>query len=374
MRKIIHIDMDAFYAAVEQRNNPKLRGKPVIVGGRPNSRGVVSTCSYEARAFGIRSAMPTAEAYRRCPNGIFISEANFGEYRRVSAQIMEIFHRVTDRVEPLSLDEAFLDLTDNKLHQPSATLAAQWIRKRIRAETGLTASAGVSYNKSLAKIASDWQKPDGLTVITPEQAEEFLAGLPVRKFFGIGPVTAGRLEKLGIHSGKDLRKLPLWRLSELFGKNGFWYYQVCRGIDDREVVPYRERKSLSLERTFREDMANRNQMRQFLRSLAKDIWDSLQKYRLSGRTVTVKVKYADFQQVTRSRTFSGAIPSLEKLREISIALFEETQAGERPVRLLGIGVSSFDSPQNSTSGELELEFHDATDANVANAKPVSTPG
>jgi DNA polymerase-4 len=340
-RKIIHVDMDAFYASVEQRNNPELKGKPVVVGGRPDSRGVVSTCSYEARVYGIHSAMPASEAYRRCPHAVFINHGNFEEYRKVSAQIREIFREVTDLVEPLSLDEAYLDVTENKFGEPSATRLAEWIRKRILEQTSLTASAGVSYNKSLAKIASDWKKPDGLTVITPDQAESFLTPLPVTKFWGVGPVTAGRMKEAGIHTGGDLRALPLWRLTELFGSSGPWYYNLCRGIDHRSVEAERIRKSLGKERTFGKDVDNPEELSDFLEKLCETVWEELRRKELDGRTVTVKVKYSDFQQVTRSRSFYSTIPDLAHFTSTALELLGETEAGSRPVRLTGVSVSSF---------------------------------
>lgn len=349
--------MDAFYASVEQRNNPDLKGKPVVVGGRPDSRGVVSTCSYEARVFGIHSAMPTSEAYRRCPHAVFITNADFTEYQRVSAQVREIFHEVTDLVEPLSLDEAYLDVSENKMAEPSATRLARWIRKRIFEVTSLTASAGVSYNKALAKIASDWEKPDGLTVITPDIAEDFISGLPVSKFWGVGPVTAARMKELGIITGADLRTWPLWKLIESFGKSGPWYYNLCRGIDDRTVEPVRVRKSLGKERTFGEDIIDIQRLREFLEGLCSSVWDELEEQELRGKTVTVKVKYGDFQQVTRSRSLLKAVEDREQFTQIVLSLLRETEAGQRPVRLLGAGMSSFyDTPENVEVGQLSLDF------------------
>ena len=356
-RKIIHVDMDAFYASVEQRNNPELKGKPVVVGGRPDSRGVVSTCSYEARKYGIHSAMPTSEAYRRCPHAVFISPANFDEYRRVSLQIREIFREVTDLVEPLSLDEAYLDVTMNKLSEPSATRLAEWIRKRIFEETALTASAGVSYNKSLAKIASDWNKPDGITVITPDMAESFLKELPVKKFWGVGPVTAAKMKEEGIINGGDLRSWPLWKLSEKFGKSGPWYYNICRGIDERKVEPSRSRKSLGKERTFSNDVDNLLQLADFLEKLCSAVWKELKEKELEGRTLTVKVKYADFRQITRSRSFYSPIADLKTFSSAALELLGETEAGIRPVRLLGVTVSSFKGEETAgTARQLFLDF------------------
>jgi len=373
-RKIIHVDMDAFFAAVEQRNNPELKGKPVVVGGRPDSRGVVSTCSYEARVYGIHSAMPASEAYRRCPHAIFINHGNFEEYRRVSIQIRAIFKEVSDLVEPLSLDEAYIDVTENKLNEPSATRLAEWIRARIYQLTGLTASAGVSYNKSLAKIASDWNKPDGLTVITPEEAEVFLRELPVKKFWGVGPVTALRMKKEGIHTGGDLRSLPLWKLTEIFGKSGSWYYNLCRGIDQRTVEPSRIRKSLGKERTFSEDVDDILQLTDFLDKLARTVWEELQEKELKGRTITVKVKYADFQQLTRSRSFLNALPDLKTVIDTALSLLSETEAGHRPVRLLGVSVSSFigiTSP--GEAHQLLLDFGDSSQLPKSDPTPPIIP-
>lgn len=349
--------MDAFFAAVEQRNNPELKGKPVVVGGRPDSRGVVSTCSYEARVFGIHSAMPTSEAYRRCPHAVFISEADFGEYRRVSEQVREVFREVTDLIEPLSLDEAYLDVTVNNLNEGSATRLAEWIRRRIFEVTSLTASAGVSYNKSLAKIASDWDKPDGLTVITPEQAESFLSDLPVSKFWGVGPVTAARMKELGIHTGGDLRSRPLWKLSEAFGKSGPWYYDLCRGIDNRKVEPVRVRKSLGKERTFGRDVDDLAQLTEFLEKLSSSVWEELEGRDLAGKTVTVKVKYSDFRQVTRSRSYLRPVPSRHDFTGTALELLSETEAGSRPVRLVGVSMSSFTGDNSADEAhQLSLDF------------------
>lgn len=357
VRKIIHVDMDAFYASVEQRNNPELKGRPVVVGGRPDSRGVVSTCSYEARVFGIHSAMPTSEAYRRCPHAVFIANADFSEYQRVSTQVREIFHEVTDLVEPLSLDEAYLDVSENKMGEASATRLARWIRKRIFEVTSLTASAGVSYNKALAKIASDWEKPDGLTVITPDIAENFISDLPVSKFWGVGPVTAGRMKELGIITGADLRSWPLWKLVDAFGKSGPWYYNLCRGIDERTVEPVRVRKSLGKERTFGEDISDIHHLREFLEGLCSAIWDEMEEKKLKGKTVTVKVKYGDFQQVTRSRSFLSAVTDCEQFTQAVLSLLKETEAGQRPVRLVGASLSSFcDNSENVEVRQLTLDF------------------
>ena len=340
--------MDAFYASVEQRNHPELRGKPVIVGGRPDSRGVVSTCSYEARKYGIHSAMPSAEAHRRCPHAIFVSSANFSEYRNVSQQIHEIFHEVTDKVEPMSLDEAYLDVSSNKFNEISATRLAQYLRRRIREKTELTASAGVSFNKSLAKIASDWQKPDGLTVIRPEEAESFLDNLPIGKFFGIGPVTANRMREIGIYTGKDLKGWPLWRLINEFGKAGPWYFHVCRGLDDREVIVEHTRKSLSRERTFARDKTNLTEMIVFILDLSHSVWDELRENNLYCKTISVKVKYNDFRQVTRSHSAEGFFDNLKLFQATVIDLLKSTDAASIPVRLLGVSASSFNQEEEKS--------------------------
>ncbi|WP_303722990.1 DNA polymerase IV [Malonomonas rubra] len=300
-RKIIHIDMDAFYASVEQRDNPQLRHKPVIVGGDPGGRGVVATCSYEARRFGIHSAMSCARAYRLCPQAIFV-RPRFDAYRTVSVQIREIFHQYTDLVEPLSLDEAYLDVTGNKPGIQSATWVAQEIRQKIRQTTRLTASAGVSYNKFLAKLASDMKKPDGLTVVTPEQAQGVIDSLPVRRFHGIGRVTEKKMQQRGILTGADLKRHSLAELQQLFGKAGSYYYSIARGIDLRPVQPNRVRKSIGKETTLSEDIADRGQMLTIIGDLAERVAGLLQAKETSGLTLTLKVKYADFQTVTRAFT------------------------------------------------------------------------
>jgi DNA polymerase-4 len=338
-RKIIHIDMDAFYASVEQRDNPELRGKPVVVGGRPDSRGVVATCSYEARRFGIHSAMSCANAYRLCPQAIFV-RPRFDAYRQVSQQIREIFHQYTDLVEPLSLDEAYLDVTENKQEIASATWIAQKICKEIRLQTGLTASAGVSYNKFLAKIASDVDKPDGLTVVTPEQAPEFIAELPIRRFHGIGRVTEQRMRRLGIKSGADLLRISLSELIRNFGKAGHYFYGIARGSDSRPVVPNRIRKSIGKETTLGEDLADKAQMLTIIGALAGKVAALLEARQTGGLTLTLKVKFSDFQVVTRSlsrdRPFEKAADILSSAEQLLL----KTESGVRPVRLLGLTVSN----------------------------------
>jgi DNA polymerase-4 len=345
IRKIIHIDMDAFYASVEQRDRPDLKGKPVIVGGDPKSRGVVAACSYEARKFGVHSAMASATAYRICPDAVFM-RARFDVYRAVSAQIREIFHEYTDLVEPLSLDEAFLDVTQNYKEMPSATLIAREIKRKIYERTGkLTASAGVSFNKFLAKVASDMNKPDGITVITPEMADEFIDRLPIREFFGVGKVTEEKMLKFGIKTGADLKKFKKEHLVQLFGKSGIYFYDIAHGLDNRPVEPNRIRKSIGQETTFVEDIDDTDRMIEILESIAGDLEDSLLKRAAKGRTVTLKVKYFDFQSVTRSATIDEPADSAAVILRYIRPLLSKTEAGRKKVRLLGISVSNFDDQQ-----------------------------
>ncbi len=353
-RKIIHVDMDAFYAAVEQRDNPHLRGKPVVVGGRPDSRGVVATCSYEARRFGIHSAMPCARAYRLCPRAIFVAP-RFDVYRLVSQQIQEIFLAHTDLVEPLSLDEAYLDVTQNKRNVRSATWVAESIRKEIRQATGLTASAGVSYNKFLAKIASDVNKPDGVTVVTPAQARAFIAALPIRRFHGVGRVTEKKMQRLGIRTGADLYLRELPELNRIFGKNGQYYYNIARGIDLRPVVPNRVRKSIGKETTLKEDIADLGGMLTILAELAAKVAALLERKQTGGLTLTLKVKYADFKLVTRSSSRETAIESAEEILSLAERLLRKTKAGEKPVRLLGLTVSHL-TTEIPAADALQLEL------------------
>jgi DNA polymerase-4 len=342
IRKIIHIDMDAFYASVEQRDRPGLKGKPVIVGGDPLSRGVVAACSYEARKFGVHSAMASSTAYRLCPDAIFI-RPRFDIYRAVSAQIRDIFYEYTDLVEPLSLDEAFLDVTENYKGMPSATLIAREIRKKTYERTGkLTASAGVSFNKFLAKVASDFNKPNGITVITPEMADEFIDSLPIRKFFGVGKVTEEKMLNLGIKTGADLKGIKKERLIELFGKSGIYFYEIAHGIDDRPVEPNRIRKSIGRETTFLEDIDDTDQMLEILDEIAADLEDSLLERDAKGRTVTLKVKYFDFRSITRSVTIDEPADNASVIMKYIKPLLSRTEAGEKKVRLLGISISNFD--------------------------------
>jgi DNA polymerase-4 len=346
--------MDAFYASVEQRDNPRLKGKPVIVGGDPRSRGVVAACSYEARRFGVHSAMACATAYRLCPQAIFI-RPRFDVYRAVSHQIREIFFQYTDLVEPLSLDEAFLDVTENKPDVASATQIAQQIRRRIfQATGGLTASAGVSFNKFLAKVASDFNKPDGITVITPDQAPAFIDHLPVRKFFGVGKVTEKRMHNLGIKTGADLKHFTLEDLIQHFGKAGSYYYHIAHGEDSRPVEPDRIRKSYGKETTLEADIDDRNQMLAILDELAGKVVEGLRREDRQGLTLTLKIKYQDFQTVTRSVTLPEPVANTASIMDHITKLLANTDAGIKKVRLLGISVSNFLDDQQGNGGWVQL--------------------
>lgn len=333
--------MDAFFASVEQRDEPSYRGKPVAVGGSPDRRGVVAAASYEARRFGIHSAMPSRTAIQKCPNLIFVSP-RFDVYKAVSQQIRDIFLDYTDLVEPLSLDEAYLDVTSNKKDAPSATLIAQEIKKRIKLETDLTASAGVSINKFLAKTASAVQKPNGLFLITPDKAEEFVAKLPIQDFYGIGPVTAEKMISLGIRSGADLRKYSEVDLLKHFGKVGHFYYKIARAEDDRPVEPNRVRKSVGAEESFAEDLSDGEAMKKALREIAETLVRRISGHG-GGRTVTLKVKYADYTQVTRSRTLFESISDCERIMQIALELLLTTEVESRNARLLGLSLSNLDS-------------------------------
>jgi len=343
VRKIIHIDMDAFFASVEQRDNPALKGKPVAVGYGAK-RGVVAAASYEARKFGVRSAMPSTTAMRKCPHLIF-TPPRFDVYRAVSQQIREIFLEYTPLVEPLSLDEAYLDVTENLRGIPTATATAKEIRARIFEKTGLTASAGISCNKFLAKQASDHNKPNGQFTILPEDGAGFVEKLPVGKFHGIGPVTAEKMKNLGINSGADLRAQALAFLQQHFGKSGEWYYAISRGNDYRAVEPERERKSSGSETTFAEDLTEPRDIEAGITDMAGDVWRWCQKTGVYGRTVTVKIKFADFKQITRSRSFSSAVASFEALEEASIALARTVFPVRTGIRLVGVTVSNFSEPE-----------------------------
>lgn len=354
-RKIIHLDMDAFYAAIEQRDNPSLKGKPVIVGGDPDRRGVVSTCSYEARRFGVRSAMPSKTAMKLCPDAVFLYP-RFDAYKAVSRQFLGICADYTDLIEPLSLDEAFLDVTDNKKGMMSATLIAREIRGRVRAETGLTVSAGVSCNKFLAKTASEINKPDGLAVIRPEEAEIFLETLPIGKFYGIGRVSEKRMIGLGINNGLDLKNTPLDKLQKHFGKNGRFYYDIVRGIDDRGVIPYRERKSYGREITLEQDILDIDQIVSILNGIALELESAFERKNLKGKTVTLKVKYHDFQLTTRSSTIDSCADTADIIMAEVLRLIRLTEAGNRKIRLLGISVSNFVNENDDSDIEKQLCF------------------
>jgi DNA polymerase-4 len=336
VRKIVHLDMDAFYASVEQRDNPALKGQPLVVGGRPEGRGVVAAASYEARQYGVRSAMPMASALRLCPK-LVIVRPDFQHYRAVSREVMEILRSCTPLVEPLSLDEAYLDVTKNAWDEPLARDVALRLKKEIFEKTGLTASAGVAPNKFLAKIASGWRKPDGLTVIAPERVERFLQQLPVDALWGVGPVTAKKLKTAGIERVVDVRAVDPERLRGVVGSLADWLIQLSRGEDDREVCPDRPTRSVSEESTYPEDLVDAETMRSEIEGMARAVAASLERKQLMARTVTIKVRYPDFTTVTRSHTCEPPTRDPARLAERAAALLERTEAGRRPVRLLGAG-------------------------------------
>ncbi|WP_088893910.1 DNA polymerase IV [Leptolyngbya ohadii] len=339
VRKIIHVDMDAFYASVEQRDEPKYRGKPIVVGGSPNKRGAVAAASYEARRYGIYSAMPSRTAHQKCPHLIFV-KPRFEVYRRISLQIREIFYRYTDWVEPLALDEAYLDVTENKFGIPSATWIAQTIKQEIYEETGLTASAGVSINKFLAKIASGMDKPNGLFIIPPEDAAAFVEQLPIEQFYGVGQVTAAKMHRLGIQTGADLKQWSQGDLVQHFGKMGQYYYQIARTEDNRPVQPNRIRKSIGAENSYDPDLSGRAQIETALEEVAETLKRRLESQRAAGRTLTLKVKYADYQQVTRSRTLVTPIGDRSVILGIAHELLDTTDIEHKAVRLLGLTISN----------------------------------
>jgi DNA polymerase IV len=349
-RKIIHVDMDAFYASVEQRDNPELRGKPVAVGGA-QARGVVAAASYEARKFGVHSAMPSVTAKRKCPELIFVPP-RFEAYKAISLQIRQIFAEYTPIIEPLSLDEAYLDVTENLKGIASATILAEEIRAQIRAKIGLTASAGVSYNKFLAKLASDHRKPDGLFVITPGMGPDFVETLPVRKFHGVGPATAAKMERLGIKSGFDLKQQSLASLQGHFGKAGSYYYWAARGIDERPVRANRIRKSVGAENTFPTDLLTYEAARDELRDIVEKVWRYCENSGVRGRTVTLKVKFANFRQLTRSRTGQLQIATRGELAELGGELLAPLFPVARGIRLLGISLSSLTTEPAEPNREL----------------------
>lgn len=351
--------MDAFYASVEQRDNVEYRGKPIVVGGSPEGRGgVVATASYEARKFGIRSAMPSKTALKLCPHAIFV-KPRFAAYKEASQHIREIFNRYTDLIEPLSLDEAYLDVTNDKLNIGSAIEIAKLIKQTIQDELNLTASAGVSVNKFVAKIASDMNKPDGLKFIGPSGIENFMEVLPVEKFYGVGKVTAEKMKKMGLHTGADLKKLSEDEMHRHFGKAGRFYFRIVRGIDNREVQPHRETKSSGAEDTFPYDLTTLEEMYAELDKIAITVADRLAKHELKGRTVTLKVKYSDFKQITRNQSFTSPACDLETISATAKQLMEISFVDGQKVRLLGISLSNFGEipvrqKHDKDTGQLEL--------------------
>jgi DNA polymerase-4 len=363
IRKIIHVDMDAFYASVEQHDNPALRGKPIAVGG--GHRGVVSAASYEARKFGVRSAMPSKTAKERCPHLIFVPP-RFARYKEISRKIREIFHEYTDLVEPLSLDEAYLDVTENKKGIESANDIAREIRQKIFDETGLTASAGISVNKFLAKVASDINKPNGQKTIHPDKIETFLEELPVEKFYGVGKVTANKMFTLGIFKGKDLKKKSLQELVTLFGKSGSYYYNVVRGNHNSEVKPHRIQKSVAVERTFFEDLFDEQQINEKLESLSAELHQRLQKNNILGRALTLKIKYKDFSLFTRSITKEDYFTSDTEFFNISKKLWE-LRPFDKPVRLLGLSLSHLNTEEKKqVSIQLKIPFEEFENKSLGN--------
>jgi DNA polymerase IV len=351
IRKIIHVDMDAYYASVEQRDNPELRGKPVAVG-HGAERGVVVAASYEARKFGVRSAMPSITAHRNCPELIFV-KPRFDIYRAVSEHIRRIFAEYTALIEPLSLDEAYLDVTENIRGLPTASDTAAAIRKQILTETNLTASAGISYNKFLAKLASDMRKPNGQFVIAPQKAAAFIASLPVEKFHGVGHVTAQKLNAHGIVTGADLKAKTLAYLEQNFGKSGSWFYAIARGEDFREVQPNRKRKSSGSETTFKTDRIAPADIEAGVAEMANDVWEWCDTHRSFGSTVTVKIKYSDFRIITRRKTIVGLINSREVLLDLCLGLTRSIYPVSRGIRLVGVSVSNFGTPASQLDLPLE---------------------
>ncbi len=355
LRKIIHVDMDAFYASVEQRDHPGLCGKAVAVGGS-GDRGVVAAASYEARAYGVYSAMPSRTAFRLCPDIIFV-KPRFEVYKEVSQSIRSIFFEYTELVEPLSLDEAYLDVTENKKEIDSAIQIAKEIKQKIFDQLTLTASAGISINKFLAKTASGWNKPNGLTFIPPERAEEFISQLPIEKFHGIGKVTAKKMNAWGVFTGADLRERTELELAKKFGKAGRYYFRIARAIDDRTVKPDRERKSVSAEDTFFHDLTEAEKMEAELEKICKIVANRLVKAQTAGRTVTLKIKYQDFVIQTRSKTVSFYIDNKEQLMKVILELLYRPHFPEKPVRLLGVGVSNLKNDSENEGGiQLKLDL------------------
>lgn len=361
MKKIIHIDMDAYFAAIEIRENPSLKGKCVIVGGSPHSRGVVSTCSYEARKYGVHSGMSSFQAWKLCPQAVFV-HSSFKLYSEISKQIREIFYTWTDMVEPMSLDEAYLDVTRNKMNEVDPEKIARMIKDEVMKQTRLSCSAGVSYNKFLAKIGSDLNKPDGLSVITAENAQEILFALPVGKFHGIGKVTAARMQKMGIKTGKDLYERSLRELIRHFGKAGHFYYNVVRGVDDREVVNYWEPKSISCENTYYEDIGELDELLRRIRALAEKLSTRMYYKNIQGSNLILKIKYANFEQITRSCSLSESSADKEILYQAAEQLLISNWDPSRKVRLLGLGVGKLDCDKDCD--QLELDLPDREHQNI----------
>lgn len=345
MRRILHLDMDAFYASVEQRDNPTLCGRPVAVGGDPGVRGVVAAASYEARKFGVRSAIPMSRAVRLCPS-LVIVRPDFQKYRSISNQIFEIYREVTPLVEPLSLDEAYLDVTENAWGEALGVNVARRLKDRIKDATALTASAGVAPNKFLAKIASGWKKPDGLTVVAPERVEKFLQGLPVDALWGVGPVTAARLREHGIEKLTDVRARSVDELTAIVGSHAQWLIELAHGRDDRAVEPNRPAKSAGSEETYAEDIESIDIVRREIDQLARGVAEWLEKKSIKGRTVTIKVRYSDFTTITRSQSSADYTNDAETIVARALKLLEKTEAGHRPIRLLGVSIHNFDRDQD----------------------------
>ncbi|WP_366918482.1 DNA polymerase IV [Acaryochloris sp. IP29b_bin.148] len=354
MRKILHVDMDAFFASVEQRDNPRLKGKPVVVGGRPEQRGAIAAASYEARQFGVFSAMPSRVAVSKCKDLIFV-KPRFAVYREVSGQIREIFRQFTDLVEPVSLDEAYLDVTLNKLHIASAMEIAKKIKRLIRQETHLTASAGVSTNKFLAKMASGLNKPDGLTLIAPHQAEAFVQQLPIEKFHGVGKVTTTKMHQLGIKVGADLLQWPEQALVSKFGKVGHYYYGIARAKDERQVNPNRIRKSIGAERSFYEDLSGHQRLMEELENIAIMVHQRLAENQHSGHTLTLKIKYANYQQITRSQTTHDVLQGVDEIFDLGKELLLTHVDEQQSVRLLGLTISNLEAMGESPQ-QLAFQF------------------
>ncbi len=356
MRKIIHVDMDAFYASVEQREHPELKGKPVIVGGSPSGRGVVATCSYEARKFGVHSAMATSRALVLCPQAILV-EPHFELYLQVSEEINSIFHEYTDLVEGLSLDEAFLDVTDITKYMTAYRIAKD-IKRKIFEKTSLTASAGVSYNKFLAKVASGYHKPDGLTVVTPRDTAGFIDSLPIGTFYGVGKVTEKRMKELGIKTGADLRQRSLEELTSIFGKGGEWFYNLARGIDDSPVTPYHKRMSAGREITLPRDILDLNEIKGLLAGISEEEEGILKSIgsENGARTITLKIKYYDFRLITRSITLSGPVYKSADILKTALLLLDKTEAGKVKIRLVGISMSNFGRKEIKRKPEEGLLF------------------